>query len=689
MSSLGIGSSTSNTTSSSTGTGSGTSSSSSSATAGPVTFSGLASGIDTSQIISSLEALTQQKISALQTQGDSYVSLQTTFATLESNLYGLQSDTNQLALSAGGAFDGLTATPSNTTTLTAAAGSAAIPGTYSLTVNSLAQSNQIASQGFSDPNATLQQGTLKIQVGSGAAVTVTLNSQNNTLQGLATAINSSDAGVQAAVINDGSATPYRLMLTATSTGAANSISITNNLTTGSGATINPTQTTFQAAADAQITLGSGTGALTVNSATNTVNNLIPGVSLNLLQANSTQPVTLAVAPDTTAATTAIQNFVTSYNAVVDYITQNSSYNATTQTAGPLLGNQTSMNLQNDLSAAMNATVPGGTGGITSLASIGLTFNATGDMQLDTTALSQALSTQSGVAAVKNLFAMSGTSTNTGIQFVLGSTNTQPSAGTPYKVNITSPATQGAATASTALASSITIGPTNNTFSLNVDGATSGPVSLTAGTYTPTQLAAMLQLQINASSSLNGNLVSVGVNNSNQLQITSQAYGSASQVTIGTGSAIGATSPLGFAGTESGTGEDVAGNFVVNGKTETATGVGQLLSGSSGNANTDGLVVRATLSTSGTANLTVTSGVASQLNQILNTYLDPVTGEFTTVNNGYQTQINNINTEIGADNTEVQTQTTQLTQQFAAMESSISSLKSIQTQLTNWATASGS
>jgi flagellar hook-associated protein 2 len=636
-----------------------------------------------------LEALTQQKISALQTKGDSYVSMQTTFATLETNLYALQADTSQLAISAGGAFDGLTATPSNTTTLSAAAGSAAIPGTYSLTVNSLAQANEVASQGFSDPNATLQQGTLSIQVGSGAPVTVTLNSQNNTLQGLATAINSAGGGVQAAVINDGSATPYRLMLTATSTGVANTISITNILTSGTGAAINPTQTTIQAATDAQITLGSGSGALTVNNASNTVNNLIPGVSLNLLQASPSQPVSLVVAPDTTTATTAVQNFVTSYNAVVDYITQNSSYNATTQTAGPLLGNQTSMNLQNDLSAAMNATVPGANGGLNSLASIGLTFNATGDLQLNTTTLSQAMSTQSGVAAVKNLFAMSGTSTNTGIQFVLGSTNTQPTAGTPYKVNITTPASQGAITGTTALANSITIGNTNNTFSLKVNGSSSGPISLTAGTYSPTQLAAMMQQEINASSNLNGNLVSVGVNSSNQLQITSQAYGSASQVSIGTGSAVGASGPLGFAGTESGAGVDVAGNFVVNGKTEAATGVGQLLSGDSGNANTDGLAVRATLSTPGTANLTVTSGAASQLNQILNSYLDPVTGQFATVNNGYQTQINNINTEIASDNTEVQTQTSSLTQQFAAMETAISKLKGIQSQLSSWATASAS
>ncbi|HEV3437175.1 MAG TPA: flagellar filament capping protein FliD [Gemmata sp.] len=674
MSALSVGSSTSNNLTAQT-----PSSSSSSSSNSPLSFTGLASGIDTSSIITGLEALANKQITALQTQGQGYANIQSAFSTIQSDLTLLLGATSQLSLSAGGAFNGFTATPSDTNALTATAGTAAVPGTYSLTIDSLAQSEQVASQGFADPNTTLQQGTMNIQVGSGTPVTVTLNSQNNTLQGLATAINAAGGGVQASIINDGSSSPYRLMLTATTPGAANTISVTNNLT-GAGASINPTQTTVQAASNAQITLGSGTGALNVTSGTNQVTGLIPGVSLNLLQANPNQPVTLTVANDSSGAATAVQSFVTAYNAVVDFINQNSTFNASTQQGGLLLGNATSQNLSNALASALSVSVGGSASGVNSLASVGLSFNQSGDLEFNQATLTQAMNSPGGATAVNNLFAMSGTSTNPGIQFIYGSSNTQPSNGTPYQVQITAPATRGAMTASTALAASTTITNSNNSFTLNVNGLTSSPIALTAGTYDPTQLAAMMQQQINASSSLNGNLVAVSVNGSGELQITSQAYGSASQVSIGTGSAIGASGPLGFAGTESGAGTNVAGDFVVNGQVEQATGTGQFLTGNSGNANTNGLEVQSTLSSAGTAKLTVSQGLAGQLNQVLNEYLNPTTGQLATVNNQYQTQINNINTQITTDNTQLQTQTTNLTNQFAAMEQSVSNLKNVQSLL---------
>ena len=185
MSSLSVGSSTSNNlTSLTSGSSTTGTSSSSSSSSSPLSFTGLASGIDTSSIISGLEALANKQITQLQTQGQGYANIQSAFSTVQNDLTVLLGTTSQLSLSAGGAFNGFTATPSNTNALSATAGTAAVPGTYSLTIDSLAQSEQVASQGFADPNTTLQQGTMTIQVGSGSPITVTLNSQNNTLQGL-------------------------------------------------------------------------------------------------------------------------------------------------------------------------------------------------------------------------------------------------------------------------------------------------------------------------------------------------------------------------------------------------------------------------------------------------------------------------------------------------------------------------
>ncbi len=78
--------------------------------------------------------------------------------------------------------------------LTAAASSNAAPGIYNLQVDSLAQAQEIASQGFASPTSAITQGTLQLQIGNGAATTITIDSTNNSLQGLANAINGANIG---------------------------------------------------------------------------------------------------------------------------------------------------------------------------------------------------------------------------------------------------------------------------------------------------------------------------------------------------------------------------------------------------------------------------------------------------------------------------------------------------------------
>jgi flagellar hook-associated protein 2 len=283
-----------------------------------LSFSGLSTGIDTNSLIDGLLALQQSKVTALQSQQANVTALQGTFNGLGSALGDLQSKVGTLARSVAGAFDGRKVVVSDDTALQAAAGTTAAPGQYTFKVTALAAAQQIASQGVADPSTSLRTGTLQLKVG-GATTTVNVDSTNNTLQGLATAINNSGAAVQASVINDGSSTPYRLLLTSTKTGTANAIQVTNNLTGGTGASINldPATQTIQQAADAQITLGSGASAITVTSASNTVDSVVPGVTLKLQSADPNKALTVTVSNDTDAASKAVSDFVTSYNAVID------------------------------------------------------------------------------------------------------------------------------------------------------------------------------------------------------------------------------------------------------------------------------------------------------------------------------------------------------------------------------------
>jgi flagellar hook-associated protein 2 len=449
--------------------------------------------------------------------------------------------------------------------------------------------------------------------------------------------------------------------------------------------------TVQAAADASVTLGSGAGALNVTSSSNQINGVIPGVTVSLVAANPTENVTLTVAANTDNITKAIQGFVDSYNTVVQAANTATSFDSTTNTAGPLLGNGSLTDISNQLAVAITDVVPGLGQNLNNLASLGVTQNNDGTLSLDTSRLSQVLAGQvSGVSLndVKNLFTLGGKTSNNGVQFTYATDKTLASGNNPYQLTITQAATQGSVTGLSPISFTGNVPPTvvitnsNNTFTISVNGHTSNLITIPQGSYTSAQLAQTIQSQINADTALGTNDVQVSIN-SGYLQIGSLAYGSTSSVGVDSGTAL---ATLGLSAGQVSAGQDVAGYFTINGKTEAATGTGQELIGNSGNANTDGLQLLVTLNAaqvaaSPTTNVTVTRGLASSLNQTLNNLTDPVNGRFLSIDQGFKDQIANIETTITNDNNLIQQQQDQLTAQFAALESQISQLKNIGNTIT--------
>ena len=150
------------------------------------------------------------------------------------------------------------------------------------------------------------------------AVSITLSSSNNTLEGIRTAINASGAGVTASIVNDGTGTPYRLVLTSDSTGTASAMTVTysgddssdtaSSLFGYDGSTGNMTQTVE--ALDAELTIN----GISVTSQSNTVEDALQGVTLNLSAVGSSQ--TLTISQDTDAIYDAIESFVSAYNSYV-------------------------------------------------------------------------------------------------------------------------------------------------------------------------------------------------------------------------------------------------------------------------------------------------------------------------------------------------------------------------------------
>src|SRR5262249_9289208 len=125
-------------------------------------------------------------------------------------------------------------TVSSNAPFTASVIGAPLNGTYPVNVSSLAQAQSVASQGYASDTTKVGDGTISISVAGGTPTVVTINSTNDTLSGLASAINSTaNIGVTAQVVNTGApGAPYRLELTANSTGTAAAFTVTSNLSGG-------------------------------------------------------------------------------------------------------------------------------------------------------------------------------------------------------------------------------------------------------------------------------------------------------------------------------------------------------------------------------------------------------------------------------------------------------------------------
>jgi len=206
------------------------------------------------------------------------------------------------------------------------------------------------------------------------------------LSDIATKINNANAGVSASVINDGTgATPFRLSLSSKNSGVAGRL-----VFNGSGAGLSTTS--LVDGQDAAIVYGgnaNGTGGLLATSSSNTLNSLVPGLSINLMGVGSTS---VAVTGDTSKISDAVQNFVDSYNKVVNNIATATNYDANNATNnGVLFGNPTIQQVENALGNFITQSYSNA-GSYRNLSAVGITVGQDGTLTLDTDALNQALAT---------------------------------------------------------------------------------------------------------------------------------------------------------------------------------------------------------------------------------------------------------------------------------------------------------
>jgi len=303
-----------------------------------LSFPGIGSGLDVNAIVDQLVAMERRPIELLETAKTKLTSQLSSMGLLQSYMVNLQSAAGQLAKP--DFWTKNTASSSDATMVSVTARASAVPGSHSIEVTSLATSQSLSSAVVADP-ANVGTGTLTITRG-GTPVEVTVDA-GTTLAGLRDKINAADAGVTAAIVQDGSGS--RLTLTGKNTGAANAVTVSVAGATGDLASFTHPGglTENRPAADAQLKVNN----LPLTSASNTLENVIDGLDLTLTKTTS-GPVTVTVSHDATGMRKGINDFVAAYNAVNSYLNTQTKYDEGTKTAGTLQGDRTAVGLLNTL-----------------------------------------------------------------------------------------------------------------------------------------------------------------------------------------------------------------------------------------------------------------------------------------------------------------------------------------------------
>lgn len=353
------------------------------------------SGLDIPTLVSQLVA-NERKPAAdrINTQGSAATAKLSALGSIKSSLSSLQSSLDALVKSAG-TLAYKTTVPDgagfSATVLTDASTgrTQAVAGTYNVEVVSLAQPQKLSSGAFA-ADAAVGDGNLKI-AWNDKSIDVEIK-PGSTLSDVAVAINkaANGKGVNATVItaSDG----QHLVLNAVDAGTQGALTVSASggdgglsaLTwDGSGGGLSQTV----AASNARVRVD----GFERESSSNSISDLIPGITLNLTKAEPGTTKTLTVSQDNAPLKVNLQAFVSAYNASVNLLKNSSAYDATNKKASTLTGDSLVRGLQQQLRGQLSANV-------VDMKALGLTINTDGTLALNTSTFDKTLAENPNAAA---------------------------------------------------------------------------------------------------------------------------------------------------------------------------------------------------------------------------------------------------------------------------------------------------
>lgn len=383
-----------------------------------LTTSGIYSNINTEDIVSKLMQVERQPLVKLQQKEVSYQAKISSLGSLLSSIAGLKSAVTALKDSS---VVGMKVTTGDANVLTATATTGASAANHSIKVNNIATAQSIYSTTFVNTTTSVADLSvvatqkLQIKVGSSDAVTITIDENNNSLTGVKDAINKAKAGVSASIVNDG--TGNRLVLASNTTGADNRIVVKvdedNNGTFEEASDVDNvglSRLAINATYDADGNISGGIAnmmqsqvaknaslivdGLAVTKSSNTLTDVIEGVSITLKKDSGGSTVSLNVTKDIDMAKVKINGFVNSYNSIMATIKD------LTSTQGSIGSDATISSIKSAVRDVVTSVYDGG-----SLTLLGVTHDRNGVLSFNATTFDEELAKdEAGVVNMLNKMA---------------------------------------------------------------------------------------------------------------------------------------------------------------------------------------------------------------------------------------------------------------------------------------------
>lgn len=389
-----------------------------------ITSTGVGSGLDVTNIVTSLMTLEQRPLTLLQQQAATVQTQLSAFGSLKGAVATLGDVATRLADKAN--WNPVRVDSSDSASVTATGSATAVSGRHTIEISQLAQAQTLASGAFASPTTVVGTGTLTIELGStvgnvftpksgGTPTTVTIDSSKQSLSGIRDAVNASNSGVTASIVTsggvskivlrgpDGAESAFRITATDgdgqnTDASGLSALAYDPAATVGAGKNLTRTQT----AQDAMYKLD----GIDLTSATNTPADVLDGLSLNF-KAVTTSAVTVSVATDPVQVRKNINDFVKAYNDLNKLVRSQTQSDPSGKTRGPLQADSTATSVLNSMRELLRGSVSGLTG-TNSLSAAGLDVQRDGSISLNESRFAPLLATPGKLAS---LFAQASSKTD--------------------------------------------------------------------------------------------------------------------------------------------------------------------------------------------------------------------------------------------------------------------------------------